>query len=151
LLVHKRKLEHIYINTPSNINTPDNVKIIGHNLNTMKFTLAPVNSERIAKQKSNTEQEINTECETRFPPPSIRDIIITNNPTNISVNPSIIHSIVIMFLLSSLISPKSFTTPLVAKRWALPQTIVKIAPTIIRIMFTIKLVPHFSIIYILLI
>lgn len=42
--------------------------------------------------------------------------INANNPTNINESPSMIHSIIMIFLLSLLKSPKSLMTPLVAKR-----------------------------------
>ena len=101
---------------PTNIRTPDNVNITGQSLNTIKFTLAPVNSERIVNPNKRIEQDRYTHCEDVLIPESIRLTSITNTPINMSVIPSIIHSIIIMFLLSLLISPKSFTTPLVAKR-----------------------------------
>jgi hypothetical protein len=52
----------------------------------------------------------------------------TINPIKIIATPSIIHSIVIMFLLSADMSPNPLTTFAVGIRWATPHIKVTVAP-----------------------
>jgi hypothetical protein len=49
-------------------------------------------------------------------------------PIKIRATPSIIHSIVIILLLSMDISPNPETTDLVGKRWAIPQNEMNAEP-----------------------
>jgi hypothetical protein len=50
------------------------------------------------------------------------------DPIKISAIPSIIHSMVMILLLSTDISPNPETTDLVGKRWATPQNEINAEP-----------------------
>lgn len=91
-------------NHPSDISTADDVNIIGHNLNGVKSILKPVNMDTTARTRRKHDVVIYVAIEIVLTG-SIKVIIATRTPTNINVTPSIIHSILIIFLLSWLISP----------------------------------------------
>jgi hypothetical protein len=76
----------------------DDEKIIGHNLNGRKFILKPVNKEATARTIRHNAEIIQTAVEMTF----FGSIIVTAPtmmPIKISATPSVIHSIVIIFLL----------------------------------------------------
>jgi hypothetical protein len=110
---------------------------IGHILMGMIVVRAPVNTVSIAIA-------INT------PAHAQKIILITGSPVPIntvtssvsapikqSVNPSAIHSMMIIFLLSDEISPKFLTIDLMGIMWAMPHRKMIIAPVISRISSTI--------------
>ena len=59
---------------------------------------------------------------------SIRANVTHNSPINIKDTPSIIHSIVMIRLLSVLISPNPLTTDFVGNKCAIPQIMVNAEP-----------------------
>ena len=103
----------------------DTEKIIGHSLNGKKFTRNPVNTERIAIENNIPIINVKTFFANLL---FVSDFVTTmvNIPRKIKVNPSMIHSIVIISLLSKEISPKSSTTPAVGNRCAIPHNRVSI-------------------------
>jgi hypothetical protein len=127
----------IYNKLPVSIKIPDIEKINGHNLYGRKFTLKPVNKDNIAIEKRKTEDVIQTIPEVIF---SLSPIIATDNtraPVKINENPSVIHSILRIFLLSSEIFPNPLTTDFVGKRCAIPHIITDIDPIRSKIKFSI--------------
>ena len=109
------------------INIADKEKIIGHNLYGKKLTLNPVKSEIIANTNKKTAVRRKTKLE----------IILSwfkkvdpahKSPIKIRKIPSIIHSIVMIRLLSVVISPKPLTTDFVGNKCAIPQIIVIVEP-----------------------
>jgi hypothetical protein len=104
---------------------PETEKMRGHSLKGRKFTPNPVNKDNIAME--NNIQIIN--MYTFFANlllVSVFVVTIVNIPRKIKANPSTIHSIVIISLLSDDISPKSRTTPAVGNKWAVPHKRVSI-------------------------
>jgi len=100
---------------PSKIRIDDPVKIIGHNLYGRNFTLNPVNSEIRDRIFRNPKTHIYTNLEIARAG-SARVITRTRIPRKISVAPSLIHSIAMMFLLSADMAPNPFTTFFVGNR-----------------------------------
>jgi hypothetical protein len=105
---------------PTAISTDEPVKMIGHNLNAMNEFLKPVNSETTDNTFRTTMVLVYTAFERRDVP-SKYVVIPTRRPMKIRATPSVIHSIVIMRLLSIEISPKPWTTLDVGNRCAIPQ------------------------------
>jgi hypothetical protein len=105
-----------YNKLPVSIKIPDIEKIIGHNLYGRKFTLNPVENDNIDKEKRKTEDAIQIILEVIF---SMSPMVVTSNtkvPAKINENPSVIHSILRIFLLSIEISPNPLITDFVGKR-----------------------------------
>ena len=115
-------------NTPCKISKPENIKITGHNLNGKKSILKPVNIDNTDIASNITNESIYTDFTMRLLLLLRRVTIITSNPTKIKVKLSLIHSMVIIRILSVLISPNPFTTEAVGNKCAIPQRIVTKPP-----------------------
>jgi hypothetical protein len=110
-----------YRSNPSTIRTELPVKIAGHSLKGMKLILKPVKRETIERRLRATTEIEYTTTETA----EVRSMTVaarTTEPMDIRAIPSVIHSMVMMRLLSSEIEPNPFTTDPVGKRWAIPHT-----------------------------
>jgi hypothetical protein len=103
------------------------MKMTGHSLNGSKLILKPVNNETTARTKRHDVEIIYTAIETIFPD-SMIVTVVTVIPMNIRATPSVIHSIMMIFLLSALIPPKPCTTFFVGKRCETPQNNGKADP-----------------------
>jgi hypothetical protein len=103
------------------------MKIKGHSLNGRKLILNPVKNETKAKIRRTTTElrYIAKEIELVW---SIAVTTTLMDPIKIRAIPSIIHSIVMIRLLSAEISPNPATTDFVGKRWAIPQNEMKAEP-----------------------
>jgi hypothetical protein len=95
-------------------------KIIGHSLNGKHFILKPAKNKTTVRIRRQSAEILYTIVQIIFLG-SITVTVAIIVPINISASPSVIHSIIIMFLLSALISPKSCTTFFVEKKCAKPQ------------------------------
>ena len=117
-----------YKRTPNIIITAATPKIKGHNLKGRKETLNPVINDKpaIATSMRADNQYIIRAVSLEESPRKVTEIM--RMPMKTSVRLSLSHSIFKIFLLSSEISPKSFTTELVGNMWAIPQNIGIIAP-----------------------
>jgi hypothetical protein len=125
---HSRLVHYFSTIQPIVIRIAEEVKISGHNLKGKKFILNPVNNETTAKTIKQMDDTIYMADDTALKGSSIV-IATTETPINIRVTPSVIHSIVMIFLLSELMSPNPRTTDLVGIRCEMPQSIGSIAPT----------------------
>src|SRR4030042_1310169 len=108
---------------PSKIIIAERVKINGDNLYGRKFILKPVNKDKTDIVKSITITVMNRFLCVADPgsPKKARSETIT--PMNMSVRPSVIHSMYTIRLLSFEISPNPFTTDFVGIRWAMHQMV----------------------------
>jgi hypothetical protein len=101
-------------------------------LNGRKLILNPVKRETSVRASNPDEESRKTAFETGARG-SMNATVATRSPIKIRATPSTTHSIVIIRLLSSLISPNPLTTDLVGKRRATPQRVVNPAPEYRRI------------------
>jgi len=104
------------------INRAAAIRTNGHNLKGRNFTLKPVRNDIMASIMRKTTIMIIRRLEIFLSGFNKVNVPI-RNPVKIRVIPSIIHSMVIIRLLSSLISPNPRTTDAVGIRWAIPQII----------------------------
>ena len=112
---------------PITISIDEPVKINGQSLNAMNAFLYPVNNETSESAFKAPNDVQYTPRETRlFGSRYVTSAMRT--PMNMRATPSVIHSIVMMRLLSSEISPKAETTFRVGNKWAMPQPNVKNEP-----------------------
>jgi len=106
-------------------------KINGQSLNAMNEFLNPVNNETMDKTFRAANEVQYTALETKL----VRSRYVataTRRPIKIRATPSVIHSIVIMRLLSNEMSPKPRTTFRVGNRCAIPQPNSRNEPIYVR-------------------
>ena len=105
----------------------DNEKINGHNLKGKKSILNPVKNEIIANTIKTVALSIKTKFEIMLSEPK-KVAPEHKSPIKIKKTPSIIHSIVMICILSIVISPKPLTTDFVGNKCAIPQIMVNVEP-----------------------
>jgi len=103
-------------------------KISGQSLNGKKSTLNPVNKDKMAMENNMKAIEIRTILDNLLSVSRLVTITV-RSPRKIKVIPSVIHSILIIILLSNDMLPKSLTTFAVGKRCEMPQSRVRVPAT----------------------